>query len=64
MHGLKSAILAIFQQGLGGCALLMRRPHKHITAFEKLFLILGANEYLERLEGKVRKCLFFHVKIF
>ena len=26
--------------------------------------VLGANEYLERLEGKIRKCLFFYVKIF
>ena len=25
---------------------------------------MGANEYLERLEGKIRKCLFFYVKIF
>ena len=25
---------------------------------------MGANEYLERLEGKIRKCLFFSVKIF
>ena len=24
----------------------------------------GANEYLKRLEGKTRKCLFFHVQIF
>ena len=23
----------------------------------------GADEYLERLEGKIRKCLFFYVKI-
>ena len=25
---------------------------------------MGAEEYLERLEGKIRKCLFFYVKIF
>ena len=24
--------------------------------------VLGANEYLERLEGNIRKRLFFHVK--
>ena len=30
----------------------------------KILLVLGANEYLERLEGKIRKCLFFYVKIF
>jgi hypothetical protein len=25
---------------------------------------LGADEYIERLEGKIRECLFFYVKIF
>ena len=25
---------------------------------------MGADEYLERLKGKIRKCLFFYVKIF
>ena len=25
---------------------------------------MGANEYLERLEGKIRKCLFFYIRIF
>ena len=30
----------------------------------KILFILGADEYLERLEGKIRKCLFFYVKIF
>ena len=30
----------------------------------KNIFVLGAGEYLERLEGKVRKCLFFYVKIF
>ena len=29
-----------------------------------IFFILGADEYLERLEGKLRKYLFFYVKIF
>jgi len=28
------------------------------------FFVLGSFEYLERLEGKIRKCLFFYVKIF
>ena len=37
---------------------------KVITTFEKFFFVLGANKYLERLEGKIRKCLFFYVKIF
>ena len=30
----------------------------------KILSVLGTNEYLERLEGKIRKCLFFYVKIF
>jgi hypothetical protein len=25
---------------------------------------LGADECIERLEGKIRECLFFYVKIF
>jgi hypothetical protein len=25
---------------------------------------LGADEYIERLEGKIRECLFFYDKIF
>ena len=30
-----------------------------VTAF-----VLGADEYLERVEGQIRKCLFFYIKIF
>jgi hypothetical protein len=30
----------------------------------KILFVLGADEYLERLEGKIRKGLFFSVKIF
>ena len=37
---------------------------KYIIAFEKILLVLGADEHLERLKGKIRKCLFFYVKIF
>ena len=29
----------------------------------KILFVLGANEYLERLEVEIRKCLFFDVKI-
>ena len=62
MHRLKSAILAIFQRGLGWpCPV---SAQKCIIAFETFFLFLGADEYLERLEGKIRKCLFFYVKLF
>ena len=35
----------------------------HHSIWKNLF-VLGADEYLERLEGKIRKCLFFYVKIF
>ena len=30
----------------------------------KILFVLGADEYLERLEGKIRKRLLFYVKIF
>jgi hypothetical protein len=30
----------------------------------KIIFVLGSYEYLERLEGKIGKCLFFYVKIF
>ena len=29
----------------------------------KILYVLGADEYLERLEGNIRKDLFFHIKI-
>ena len=29
----------------------------------KILFVLDANEYLEKLAGKIRKCLFFYVKI-
>ena len=63
MHGLKSAILAIFQKGLDGHARLVQ-PSKMHHSIWKIVFVLGADEYLERLEGKIRKCLFFYVKIF
>ena len=37
---------------------------KSIIEFEKNLFVLGADEYLGRLDGKIRKCLFFYVKIF
>ena len=30
----------------------------------KIIFVLGAYDYLERKQGKIRKCLFFYVKIF
>ena len=46
-----------FREGWNG-----RAPQKCIKAFEKFFLC--ADEYLERLEGKIIKCLIFYIKIF
>ena len=31
---------------------------------KELLFVLGADEHLERLGGKIRKCLFFYVKTF
>ena len=55
MHGLKSAILAIFQRGLGWLC-PVSKALKNASS--------GADEYLETLEGKIRDCLLFYVKIF
>ena len=35
----------------------------HHSIWKNIF-VLWANEYLERLEGKIRKCLIFYVRIF
>jgi hypothetical protein len=53
----------LFRMGWDGRALLgwpSRIPYRN----GKIILVLGANEYIERLEGKIRECLFFYVKIF
>ena len=49
-----------FRMGWDGCALLVRPstiPHRNW----KILFVLGANWYLERLEGKTRKGPFFKV---
>ena len=62
MHGLKIAILAIFQKGLGWpCPVWSSKTHHSVC---KNIFVLGADEYLEKLEGKIRKRLFLYVKIF
>ena len=51
-----------FRMGWDGRALLdqpSRIPHRNW----KIVFVLGADEYIERLEGKIRECLFFYVKI-
>ena len=37
-----------------------RIPHRN----QKTVFVLGADECIERLEGKIRECLFFYVNIF
>ena len=61
--GLKSAILAIFHKGLGRRALLVQPSKTHHGTW-KIIFVLGADEHIERLEGKIRKCLLFFVKMF
>ena len=49
--------------GWDGRALLgrpSRIPHRNW----KILFVLAADEYIERLEGNIRECLFFYVKIF
>ena len=29
----------------------------------KILFVLGADDFLEALEGKIKKCLFFYVKM-
>ena len=52
-----------FRKGWDGRSLLVR-PSKINNSIWNILFVLGANEYLERLEYKIRKCLFFYVKIF
>ena len=40
--------------------IISRIPHRN----SKILFVLGSCEYLERLEGKIRKYLLFYVKIF
>ena len=46
-----------FRKGWDGRALLVRPSKMHHSIWKILF-VLGANEYLERLGGKIRKCSF------
>ena len=63
MHRLKSAILSIFQKGLGWpCPVMLVQPSKIHHSTWKFLFVLGADEYLERLEVKIRKCLLFILK--
>ena len=63
MHGLKIAILQYFKKAWNGRALIVQPSKKHHSIWKIIFL-LGAAKYLERLEHKNRKCLFFYIKLF
>ena len=63
MHGFRVSFWRFLRKGWDGCTLLMQPSKIHHSIWRILF-VLGADEYLERLEGKIRKCLFFYVKIF
>ena len=61
--GKKVPFWQFFWMDWDGRALLdrpSRIPHRNW----KIIFVLGADEYIERLEGKIRECLFFYVKIF
>ena len=61
--GKKVSFWQFFRMGWYGRALLgwpSRIPHRN---WKNIF-VLSADEYIERLEGKIRECLFFYVKIF
>ena len=52
-----------FRKGRDGRALILwpsRIPHRN----PKILFALGADEFLVMLEGKIRECLFFYVKMF
>ena len=52
-----------FSERAGDGRALLVRPSKMHHSIWKILFVLGADKYLERLEGKIRKCLFFYVKI-
>ena len=56
-QGLKSAVLAIFQSP-DGCAHLVQ-PSRIPHWISKNLSVSGSYEFLEMLEGKTRKGLFF-----
>jgi hypothetical protein len=63
--GKKVTFWQFFRMGWDGRTLLSqpqpsRIPHRNW----KIIFVLAADEYIERLEGKIIECLFFYVKIF
>jgi hypothetical protein len=61
--GKKMPFWQFFRMGWDGRDLLgrpSRIPHRN----QKTVFVLGADECIERLECKIRECLFFYAKIF
>ena len=48
----------LFRQGRNGHALLVR-PSRIPHRISKILFVLGADEFLAMLEGKIREALFF-----
>ena len=63
MHGSKSAILAIFQTGLGWPCTVSAALKNPSQDFKNSFALV-ADGFLVMLECKIRECLFFYVKMF
>ena len=64
MQELKSAIMAIFQKRAGWPGPVSAALKNPSQDFKKSFCFdMSSYEHLKRLAGKVRKCLFFYVKI-
>ena len=63
MQGLKSAILAIFQNGLGWLC-PVSAALKNPSQESKNYFCFGENLFLERLKGKSRKGPFMYVNVF
>ena len=61
--GKKVPFWQFFRMGWDGHALL-GRPSRIPCRNWKIIFVLGADEYIERLEGKITECLFFYGKIF
>ena len=71
LKGFESATKWLYPKHVSGQVLRTADKSGYIGLFQKLMIasekkifFLGADEYLERLEGKIRKHLFFYVQIF
>ena len=42
----------------------MELSQKSLTGIQNFFFVLGSYENLERMEGKIRKCLLIYVEMF